>query len=123
MSARKQIQELSEIFKALSDPTRLRLIRLLASNMEEKLCVVDLAAKLDISQPATSQHLKILKNVNILYSKKQRPKIYYYLNLGEFHRPKKLVDTMFDFAFTKCSQGGQCEDCPSKDDCDKILDK
>ncbi len=123
MSARRDIIELSEVFKALSDPTRLRLIRLLASNMEEKLCVVDLAAKLSISQPATSQHLKILKNVNILYSKKERPRIYYYLNLGEFHRQKKLVDRMFDFAFTKCTQGGQCEDCQSREDCEEFSAK
>ena len=118
MSMKKEIREVSEIFKALSDPTRLRLIRLLASNMEEKLCVVDLAAKLGVSQPAISQHLKVLKNVKILFSKEERPKIYYFLNLVEFRKQKKLVDKMYDFAFTRCSQGGQCENCPFRDDCE-----
>ncbi len=120
MSMKKEILEVSEIFKALSDPTRLRLIRLLASNMEEKLCVVDLAVKLGVSQPATSQHLKVLKTVKILYSEKERPKIYYFLNLVEFRRQKKLVDKMYDFAFTRCSQGGLCEDCPFRDDCEDV---
>ena len=120
MSMKKEILEISEVFKALSDPTRLRLIRLLASNMEEKLCVVDLAAKLGVSQPAISQHLKVLKNVNILYSKKERPKIYYFLNLVEFRKQKKLVDKMYEFAFTRCDQGGQCEECPFRDDCEEV---
>jgi len=67
MSHLKEITKMANIFKAFADPTRLRLIRLLASNMEEKLCVVDLAKKLGISQPAASQHIKVLKNINILY--------------------------------------------------------
>ena len=40
------VKKMSEVFKALGDPTRLRIIRMLASNMENNLCVVDLAKKL-----------------------------------------------------------------------------
>ena len=56
------VLKMSEVFRALSDPTRLRIIRMLASNMESDLCVVDLAKKVGISQPALSQHIRILKN-------------------------------------------------------------
>ena len=118
MSMRNELLQLSELFKALGDPTRLRLIRLLASNMEERLCVVDLAQKLGISQPAASQHLKVLKHLKILHIVKERPRIYYSLDLIELRKQKERLDQLFEFAFTKCSQGGQCQDCPHIDLCD-----
>ena len=85
-----ELTEVANIFKALADPTRLRLIRLLASNMEEKLSVSDLAKKLHITQPAATQHLNILKNIGILYSNKERPRIYYYLNLDQLKKHYEL---------------------------------
>ncbi|MHA1188050.1 MAG: ArsR/SmtB family transcription factor [Candidatus Heimdallarchaeota archaeon] len=118
MSNPKHLNKAAEVFKVLSDPTRLRMIRLLASNMEDKLCVIDLAKKLKISQPAASQHLKVLKNVDLVYTKTERPRIYYYLNLIELRNQKKNLDNLFDLAFTKCSQEGQCQDCPFLADCD-----
>ncbi len=45
-------------FKALSDPTRLRLLSLIASNTE--MCVCDLTGPLGLSQPTVSHHLKVL---------------------------------------------------------------
>ncbi|MHA1355301.1 MAG: ArsR/SmtB family transcription factor [Candidatus Heimdallarchaeota archaeon] len=92
MSNPKHLNKAAEVFKVLSDPTRLRMIRLLASNMEDKLCVIDLAKKLKISQPAASQHLKVLKNVDLVYTKTERPRIYYYLNLIELRNQKKNLD-------------------------------
>ena len=120
MSHLKQITIMANIFKAFADPTRLRLIRLLASNMEEKLCVVDLAKKLGISQPAASQHIKVLKNNNILYAQNERPRIYYYINLVEFKKQKAMLDQLYELAFKKCAQSGQCEKCPFRDECDDV---
>ena len=120
MSHLKQITIMAKIFKAFADPTRLRLIGLLASNMEEKLCVVDLAKKLDISQPAASQHIKVLKNINILYAKNERPRIYYYINIIEFKKQKAMLDQLYEQAFIKCAQSGQCEKCPFRDECDDV---
>ena len=102
----------------VADPTRLRLIRLLASNMEDKLCVIDLAQKLKITQPAASQHLKVLKSANLLYTHLERPRKYYYLNLVELRKQKENLDNLFKLAFIKCSQDGQCQDCPFLDSCD-----
>jgi len=117
MSNPNHLNKAAEIFKVLADPTRLRMIRLLASNMEDRLCVIDLAEKLKISQPAVSQHLKVLKNSNLVYTKMERPRIYYYLNLIELRKQKENLDNLFDLAFTKCNQDGQCQDCPFLDDC------
>lgn len=120
MSEKDNLVKFANVFKVLGDPTRLRMIRLLASNMEDKLCVIDLAKKLGITQPAASQHLKILKNANFLYTQKERPRIYYYLNLLELQKQKKNLDDLFALAFIKCSEDGQCQKCPFRDSCDNV---
>jgi|AntRauTorcE11897_2_1112592.scaffolds.fasta_scaffold85301_2 DNA-binding transcriptional ArsR family regulator len=50
---------MAQLFRALSDPTRLKLMCLLLE--ERDLCVGELAARSDISAPGTSQHLKLLE--------------------------------------------------------------
>ncbi|NHJ48306.1 MAG: winged helix-turn-helix transcriptional regulator [Asgard group archaeon] len=120
MMFQTELAKIADIFKAFADPTRLRLIRLLASNMEEKLSVSDLAKKLSITQPAATQHLNILKNIGILYSNKERPRIFYYLNLDELKKQKTLLDQFYDLAFTKCDLEGQCETCQNREFCDSI---
>ncbi|SHH26038.1 transcriptional regulator, ArsR family [Thermosyntropha lipolytica DSM 11003] len=60
-----------EVFKALGEPTRLKIIRLLA---EKELCVCDLEEIMDISQPRVSQHLKILKQAGLVKERKEGKK-------------------------------------------------
>jgi len=72
-----KIKELAEIFKALSDPTRLRLIKLLDDqtpgecpgqecNGRGFLCVNALAHRLGVTQSAVSQHLRVLRQVGLV---------------------------------------------------------
>lgn len=66
--------ELSEIFKALSDPTRLKIIYLL---LKEDLRVTDISEKLLLSQSAVSHQLRTLRNLRLVkYVKKGREVIY-----------------------------------------------
>jgi len=55
--------------KALSDPARLRLISLIASNGE--MCVCDLTEPLGLSQPTVSHHLKVLSNAGLVHREKR----------------------------------------------------
>jgi len=55
--------------KALSDPARLRLISLIASNGE--MCVCDLTEPLGLSQPTVSHHLKVLSNAGLVNREKR----------------------------------------------------
>jgi len=100
---------MAKIFKALSYPNRLRIIRMLASNMEEKLCVKDLADKLAITQPAASQQLNILDNIGILDRKKAGNQVYYYINVKALTEIKEKIDIMFNLAFEKCKFYGKCK--------------
>lgn len=56
------------LFKALGEPTRLKIIRLLATR---ELCVCDLEEIMQISQPRISQHLKVLKHSGLVNERKE----------------------------------------------------
>ncbi|MCH7789576.1 MAG: helix-turn-helix transcriptional regulator [Acidobacteria bacterium] len=65
--------DLAEIFKALADPTRLRLISLIASSPNAEACACDLAAPVGRSQPTVSHHLSQLVAAGLL-EREQRGK-------------------------------------------------
>ncbi len=70
--------ELREIFYALSDEVRLKIVRLLIAHKE--LCVCQLQEVFGISQPNISFHLRILKNAGLIKSRKEGKWSYYSLN-------------------------------------------
>ena len=62
-----------QLFKALGDATRLRIITLLK---ESELCVCEIEGALSLSQPNASRHLGVLKNAGIIQVRKQAQKTY-----------------------------------------------
>ena len=68
---------LAETFKALSDPTRVRIVSLLA---EAELCVCDLAAALDMSQSAISHQLATLREMRLVRWRREGRQIFYTLD-------------------------------------------
>lgn len=97
-----KVRTMAEVFKALGDPARLRIIRMLASNPENTLCVSDLADRLGLTQPATSQHIKVLKNVGILEANKEGFRVYYYINTEVLVAYKAGMEELFEMAFAHC---------------------
>lgn len=73
----KGLDELSSIFKALSDTTRLKIIYNLSKS---PLCVCDIASVLDMSQSAISHQLRILRDLNLVKYKRQGKLIIYSLD-------------------------------------------
>jgi ArsR family transcriptional regulator len=69
--------------KALSDPNRVKIVKLLQQKM---MCVCELQAALKISQPSVSKHLKILEEAGLVDSKKDGLWVNYYLSDGR-HSP------------------------------------
>lgn len=63
LDSEKDLIELSNIFKALSDPTRLNIIYVLSKS---SLCVCDIATILDMSQSAISHQLRLLRDLNLV---------------------------------------------------------
>ncbi|NOR50980.1 MAG: metalloregulator ArsR/SmtB family transcription factor [Gammaproteobacteria bacterium] len=68
----------AQLFKALSDTTRLRALLLLSSN--EELCVCELTYALGLPQPKVSHHLAALRKANLVTDRKVGLWIYYRLN-------------------------------------------
>ncbi len=90
----EKIEQLAEVFKALSTPTRLRLVKLLSEH-EGALCVNALAHKLDVSQSAVSQHLRILRQVGLVRSDRRGASVHYLLdqeNLDQYR--ERIQETL-----------------------------
>jgi len=77
------MNHLVTIFKALSDETRLRIIKLLESG---ELCVCDITAALAMVQPKVSFHLSALKEAGLIKDRKQGKWIHYSLNEKDLFR-------------------------------------
>ena len=93
----EKIKELAEIFKALSDPNRLRILKLLIKH--NCLCVNALSKELNISQSAVSQHLKILRQAEVVQSSKQGFFVHYTINQNAIDRYKDMVLETFGESF------------------------
>ena len=67
----------TQIFKALSDASRLRILFLLLEN--KQMCISDLELILDFTQTKTSRHLTYLKNSGIVNAKKIDQWVFYFI--------------------------------------------
>lgn len=72
-----EVAGLSEIFKALGDETRTKILYLLA---HQELCVCDLASVLNMSLPAISHHLRLLKMLRLVRYRRDGKMVYYSLD-------------------------------------------
>jgi len=99
----KSSEELEELFKALGNVNRLILIYTLASGDKEMFSVTEMAEMMGLTQPAASQHLKILQTVNILHSNKEGNYIYYTFNKNALLKHKEMIDKLFGCVFAKCN--------------------
>jgi DNA-binding transcriptional ArsR family regulator len=70
------LQQLTETFRLLADPTRLKII--LALNISE-MCVCDLASLLEVSRSAVSHQLRLLRNRKLVKYRRQGKSTYYSL--------------------------------------------
>jgi ArsR family transcriptional regulator len=73
----EQAARLACVLKAVADPTRLRLLSLIASNPVGEVCVCDLTAPLGLTQPTISHHLKVLLDVKLVEREKRGVWAYY----------------------------------------------
>jgi ArsR family transcriptional regulator len=74
--------ELAARFKAVADPTRLRLLTLIAAHAGGEACVCELAAGFDLSGPTISHHLKVLREAGLIAGERRGTWIYYRVVAG-----------------------------------------
>ena len=77
----EQLEKASNMLKALAHPVRIAILNLLQEGT--KLTVTEIHEKLNIEQSTTSHHLGILKDKNVLASKRDGKNTYYFLKHDE----------------------------------------
>ena len=70
-------QQMARIFKALSAAARVQIVQLLK---DRNLCVNALAAHLDVSPAAVSQHLRVLRDADLVVAEKRGYYVHYRIN-------------------------------------------
>ena len=96
----EEFTQLADLFKLLGDPTRLRLFWILC-HCEE--CVLNLAAMMEMSSPALSHHLRILKTSGLISSRREGKEVYY--KASDDPRSHALHESMASMAQLSCPQG------------------
>lgn len=93
---------LAPVFKALSDPIRLRLLSLIASTTE--ICVCDLTDAFDVTGATISHHLRVLRETGLVDCERRGTWVYYWLR-------KETLDTLGGLLLTvrQDSQGGPAD--------------
>ncbi len=90
---------MNDAFKALADPTRREILRLLRGG--EKTAG-ELAERFDISKPSVSHHFSVLKQADLVGTRREGQQIYYFLNTTVVEDLLALIWGLFD-------QGGEKE--------------
>lgn len=85
------LQDILTIYKALSDETRLKILKLLENG---ELCVCDLVAAFDTVQPKISFHLAILKDAGLIKDRKQGKWSYYSLKDDDLFKRLLILSTI-----------------------------
>lgn len=86
---------MGDAFKALSDPTRRKILELLS---EGELTAGEIAAHFEMAKPSVSHHLSVLKSAGLVTDERQGQNIVYCLNLTVF---QEVLKWFYDFGFVK----------------------
>lgn len=84
-------QLVAGIFKALSHPTRLQIVRILK---DRPLCVCDILTQLELEQSNTSQHLSVLKSQGIIESKKDGQMVIYRIRSQQIYQIIDIAESV-----------------------------
>jgi DNA-binding transcriptional ArsR family regulator len=87
----KSSQLVANIFKALSHPARLQIIKLLKGGSQ---CVCEILPQIDLEQSNASQHLAVLRNQGIVSSRKEGTMVFYEIKSPEILQMISLAEQM-----------------------------
>lgn len=85
---KEEVAVVAEALKQLGDPTRLRIFWILC-HCEE--CVTDIAAMMNMSSPAVSHHLRILKDSGLITARREGKEMYYTASTGDLAQELHLI--------------------------------
>jgi DNA-binding transcriptional ArsR family regulator len=77
--------------RALADPTRLEIFRLISAQ-PEPICVCDVVDRFDVSQPTISHHLKVLREAGLVEGTRLGTNVYYRANRDALGALCRVID-------------------------------
>ena len=87
----RDANRIARVFKALSSDARVRILQMLK---ERALCVGALASRLNVSSAAVSQHLRILREANLVVPDKRGYYVHYRLNRKTLEQWRQVADDL-----------------------------
>ncbi len=84
-------ERLAQVFKALGDPTRVRLVSLIAAADGAEACICDLTDPVGLSQPTVSHHMKLLVEAGLVTREQRGRWAYYRLVADTFQALQRAV--------------------------------
>jgi len=106
--------KLAGLLKVLSVGTRVRIVQLLKGRA---LCVGALSARLDVTQGAVSQHLRIMRDAGLVIDEKRGCFVHYRLNEETLATWREEIDRLLD------SKHGACTDMKGTQTCAAVMTK
>lgn len=97
-------EKISELCKALGDPNRLKIIKMLSKG---ELCACRLLEAFNITQPTLSHHMKILSAVELVDSRREGKWTYYSINKDSIRKFNNYVEAIC------CPNGRKTKSCCS----------
>jgi ArsR family transcriptional regulator, arsenate/arsenite/antimonite-responsive transcriptional repressor len=86
-------EEAIQLFRALADPTRLALVNLLKDCPHDGgYCVNNLAERLGVSQPAVSQHLRVLRHLGLVHGERRGYRVHYAIDCQRLQELRAVAD-------------------------------
>jgi DNA-binding transcriptional ArsR family regulator len=101
----KQPEQIARIGKVIGVEARVRIVQMLKRQV---LCVGALAARLDITQGAVSQHLRILRDAGLVTAEKRGYYVPYMISEKTFHEWKAVLDDLLSSRASDAERGGPC---------------
>jgi ArsR family transcriptional regulator, arsenate/arsenite/antimonite-responsive transcriptional repressor len=93
-----ELETAAHVFKALSDPARLKILAFLSSQedgkccgSEEGICACDLESVINLSQPTVSHHMKCLISANLVIGEKRGKWMFYRIDPAGFSYIKSVI--------------------------------
>ena len=117
MRERGLVERFCAYSKAVGEPNRMKMIKILGSHEAGTLNVSDIAEILHLSQPATTRHLKVMESVGVFIRRRRGANVYYSLNEEAIKEYRDLIDYAFAHAHTPCEYDYDCATCPYSDTC------
>jgi ArsR family transcriptional regulator len=87
-------ERLATLLKVIAEPTRLRLLSLVAAHQDSEECICNLTDVVGLSQPTVSHHMKLLVDAGLLHREQRGKWAYYRLVPGALDALGQLVSTV-----------------------------